>query len=146
MSSGSKTRDLGQKRGGGFRLLRVEREIRDIVAGYLINGCRGELPGIISVSRVVASKDLRNAKVLITALDPNVDRKALLEELQEHAHEVQQVVNQRLRMKYCPRLSFHYDTGMEHALKVESILRDLSLERAAREVELDDGSDPESED
>lgn len=142
------SRDLGPKRGGGFRLPRVEREIREIVGSYLISGFRGELPAFVSVSRVVASKDLRHAKILVTALGENVDRKALVKELQEHAHEVQQVVNQRLRMKYCPRLSFYYDTGYEHALKVENILRDLSLERAAREGE-DDSDDElshESED
>ena len=138
MSSGSKTRDLGQKRGGGYRLPRVEREIREVVASYLISGFRGELPGLVSVSRVVASKDLRHAKVLVVALGENFDREALVKELQEHAHEVQQAVNQRLRMKFCPRLSFCYDTGYEHALKVETILRNLSLERDDREDETED--------
>ena len=123
---------------GGHRIPRVEREIREVIGSYLLGGFRGDLPPFVSVSRVIASRDLRNAKILVTAMGENVDRAACVKELQAHAHEIQRVVNQRLRMKHCPRLTFHYDHGFEHALKVESILRDLSRERAGKDAEASD--------
>lgn len=132
MSSGNKASSGGQRAknaGNSHRIPRVEREIREVVGSYLLSGFRGDLPGLVSVSRVVASKDLRTAKILIIAIGEDVDREACVRELQAHAHEVQQAVNQRLRMKHCPRLSFHYDTGYEHAMKVEGILRNLERER-----------------
>lgn len=145
----NRSKNTGQRgaKGDGRRLHRVEKEIREVIGAYLLRGFRGELPGIVSVSRVIVSKDLRNAKVLITLMvqaavtspqpvdDEKVERELKLaheravHELQAHAPEIQAEVNRRLQMKHCPRLSFHYDDGFEHALRVESILRDLKLAR-----------------
>jgi ribosome-binding factor A len=130
-----------ENRGDARRTSRVEREMREVIGTYLIGGFRGELPGIVSITRVIVSKDLRNAKVLVTTMGDAVEgreqptskviQKATVQELQAHAHEVQHEVNRRLRMKHCPRLTFIYDEGFDHALKVDNILRDLQREREA---------------
>lgn len=137
----------GGAKGDGRRIHRVEKEIREVIGAYLLRGFRGELPGIVSVSRVIVSKDLRNAKVLITLMvqaavtspqpadDETAERQIrqaherAVDELQAHAPEIQGEINRRLQMKHCPKLTFHYDDGFEHALKVETILRDLKLAR-----------------
>lgn len=125
----------------GRRVQRVEKEIREVIGQYLIRGFRGELPGIVSVSRVIASKDLRTAKVLVTLLVPatvaspneedekktRVAHDQTVDVLQAHAHQFQDEVNRCLKMKHCPRITFLYDDGFEHALRVESILRDLKI-------------------
>ncbi len=125
----------------GRRLQRVEKEIREVIGQYLIRGFRGELPGIVSASRVIVSRDLRTAKVLVTLMVPATvsnptaeDEKAqqlvhqqAVDALQEHAHEFQAELNRCLKMKHCPRITFFYDDGFEHALRVESILRDLKI-------------------
>lgn len=124
------------EKGDGRRVHRVEREVREVIGIYLLGRFKGDLPGSVTVSRVIASRDLRNAKVLVVmSPEPEtaIERSAVSKELQAHAYEIQNEVNHRLRMKHCPRLTFHYDTGFEHALKVENILRDLSREREAKE-------------
>lgn len=137
----------GKGKGDGRRVHRVEKEIREVIGAYLLRGFRGELPGLVSVSRVIVSKDLRTAKVLVTMMvqaavtsSPSegsaADEKALrrsydaaIDELQAHASEIQTEINRRLQMKHCPRLTFIYDDGLEHALRIESILRDLKRAR-----------------
>lgn len=136
-------KNLTPARGGGesHRVQRVEREIREVIGTYLIRGFRGELPGTVSVSRVIASKDLKTAKVFVTLMtkdsvvtEPSATaKKAAIKELQAHAHEIQAEVNRRLQMKHCPRLGFFYDEGLGHALKVESILRDIEKSRRPAE-------------
>lgn len=118
---------------GGHRIQRVEREIREVIGVYLLSGFRGELHGIVSVSRVIVSKDLRQAKVFVTVMGSETDRKSSVSELQAQAYDIQSHVNHRLRMKYCPRLTFLYDEGFDHVLKVEKILHDLGEERKRRE-------------
>jgi ribosome-binding factor A len=129
----------------GRRVQRVEKEIREVIGAYLLRGFRGQLPGLVSISRVIVSKDLRTAKVLVTlmvqaSVEPSLSadktdevihqsRKLTIEELQAHAHEIQTEINLRLKMKHCPRLTFIYDDGLEHALKVDQILRDLEKSR-----------------
>lgn len=128
----------GERDGDGRRIPRVEKEIREVVGQYLLRGFRGNLPGLVSVTRVIASKDLKNAKILITVMakkktvvsagaEPDDSlKKATLVELKAHAHEVQSEVNRQLKMKHCPKLNFYYDEGVEHALKIETLLQDIN--------------------
>ena len=112
------------------RVQRVEREIRQIVGTYLITSFRGDVDGIISVTRVIASRDLRTAKVFVTLMGADASRKSVVAELQAHASEFQHEVNRLMRMKYCPRITFIYDDGFDNVLKVENILRTLAEERS----------------
>lgn len=123
----------GENRGEGRRVPRVEREMREVIATYLLGGFRGQLDGIVSVTRVIASRDLRHAKVFVSAMGEGVNKKAIVNELQAHAFDFQSEINRRLRMKYCPRLTFLYDEGFEKVLKVDRILRDLGEERNRKE-------------
>lgn len=123
-----------ENRGDGRRIPRVEREMREVIASYLISGFQSELGGFVSVSRVLVSKDLRHAKVFVTVMGENISHKAVVEELQSHAPEIQSEVNRRLRMKYCPRVTILYDEGFENVLKVERILRDLEIQRQESEA------------
>lgn len=126
----------GPKGEEGRRTSRVEREMRQVIANYLTTSFRGDMPGFVSVTRVIVSKDLRQSKVLFTVLPKDGEpenwrtfHKTCVMELQNHAGEVQAEVNSRLRMKYCPRITFIYDEGFDNALRVDNILRELRRAR-----------------
>jgi ribosome-binding factor A len=136
MSRGNENRG-----GGSHRLARVEREIREVIGLYLISGFRGELPGIVTVSRVQMSGDLRQGRVLITLMphpgaegpaDGSIEfaklKKAAISELQAHAHEIQSELNRKLRLRFVPKISFSYDEGFDRAMRVENVLRGLNVE------------------
>ena len=127
--------------GGAFDGLTPRGTVREVVGQYLLRGFRGSLPGLVTVSRVIASPDLKNAKILVTVMpkkkpDALVNaeieeslKKATLSELKARVHELQSEVNRQLKMKHCPKLSFYYDEGVEHAIKVESILKKIKKPR-----------------
>lgn len=132
MSRGHEKRgDMAHER----RIGRVEKEIREVIATYLLGGFKGDLHGFVSVSRVQVSRDLRHAKVFVTVMGTDAEREATLEALESHAYEIQGEVNRALRMKFVPRLSFAYDTGMENSIRVDQILRNLAEERKKSGVE-----------
>jgi ribosome-binding factor A len=155
MSDKSKSRSTpksmfgkNENRGASHRIARVEKEVREVVGIYLISGFRGELPGIVSVTRVIVSHDLRTAKILVSLMADESLRKAAVATLQSEAHEVQAEVNRKLRMKFVPRITFHYDDGFDNALKIENILRDISRtssapSEAASEASSDNGDSAE---
>lgn len=145
---------------GSHRLERVEKEIRDVVGTYLIGGFRGHLPGLVSLTRVRVSADLKIANLNFTLLltqDENESgesyekrlvaaRRDAEKELNAYARDVQSELAHKLKMRFTPRVHFYYDDGFESALKVEKILRDMSV-AAGRGDELpatqftDDSSD-----
>lgn len=124
-----------ERRGGGAddnrRVKRVEREIREVIARYLISGFRGELHGLVSVSRVGMAKDLRSGRVFISVMGDPGDADASLESLREFGRDIQAEVDRQLKMKFCPKLSYYLDESMEHVLKVEKILKDISDKNAS---------------
>lgn len=120
------------------RVKRVEREIREVIARYIISGFRGELRGLVSVSRVGMAKDLRSGRVFISVMGDPGDADFSLESLREFGYEIQSEVDRQLKMKFCPKLSFYLDESMEHVLKVEKILKDISDKNASAK---DDGDD-----
>ncbi len=130
-----------ERRGEGSddrRIKRVEREIREVIARYLIGGFRGELRGLVSVSRVGMAKDLRSGRVFISVMGEPGDAKASLDSLKEFGHDIQHEVDKQLKLKWCPKLAYYLDDSMDHVLKVEKILRDISEKNAATAVDKDD--------
>jgi ribosome-binding factor A len=133
--------------GDGRRVARVEREVQQSVAQFLISGFKLPLPGIVTVARVKMPGDLRTAKVYISVLgDPKLLEEAV-ELLQERAFEIQNYLGKELKMRYCPKLTFYPDHETEEILKVEKILQDLENERkskrpgAAESTDEDDSSE-----
>jgi ribosome-binding factor A len=123
----------GDRGGGkGRRLQRVEKEMRQSIATYLLSGFRGELRGLVTVSRVGVASDLRSARVFVSVLGTPEEQEATMASLEERARDIQLEVDRQLRMKHCPRISFALDHGLEKSIKIDSILRSIEQQRAAR--------------
>lgn len=127
--------------GDGRRVARVEREVQQTVAQFLISGFKLQLPGIITVARVQMPGDLRSAKVYVSVLgDPKLLDEAV-DILQERAYEIQNYLGKELKMRYCPKLTFYPDHETAEILKVERILQDLETERKSRKSDNDDSGE-----
>lgn len=116
----------------GRRVQRVEREIQQTIARYLISGFREPLPGIVTVAQVKMPADLRAAKVYVSVLGEHSIRDEVVEILNRKAYEVQNFIGKELKMRYCPKLSFLPDEMTEQILKVEKIFKELEDQRGSR--------------
>lgn len=112
------------------RLEKVQKELQLIVGQYLIHGFRGELHGLVSVTRVVAAGDLRTAKVYLSHLGSEIDAKLSLESIRAQRGEIQREVSKKLPMKFVPKLEFYWDEAFYLALKVDQSLRDLKEDQS----------------
>lgn len=112
-----------------------------LVAEYLVRHTRGEIPGIVSVSKVNMSADLRGAKVFVTAL--GATEKEVIPVLKSWAVEIQRYIGDRLPMRYCPKLFFQWDKASEKVAKIDSLLHEIQIQNKRPESESE--SDPESE-
>lgn len=122
------------KPGDGRRVARVENEVRESIAQYLLRGIQSELPGLVTVSRVQMPADLKTARVYITLIVPHGQDEAAAQEeaveiLQERAPEIQHQLNQDLALRFCPRLEFFPDRSVEKILAVEGTLKKLRENR-----------------
>lgn len=82
-----------------------------------------ELPQgcLVTITRVITSKDLRHAKILISVM-PEKFMGTVLEIIRKNIGQIQHQLNQRLSMKPLPRLNFAIDSTEQEAAKIEELL------------------------
>lgn len=82
----------------------------------------------ITITSVIASPNLRNAKVNVSIRDTDEKRAEVLAALQRHRTELQQLINKNMSLKYTPRLSFVLDMSIEKGDQVLQVLQELEHE------------------
>ena len=108
----------------GRRIQRVEKELREIVASFVIRNFTADL---LNVNQIRVTKDLRNAKVYVSAVGKLKVPDAKIAELQEQAAEIQREIAKKLHMRYCPKLQFFNDETVESAQKIDAILTKIKF-------------------
>lgn len=107
------------------RVLRVQKEIRDILSMYLISRYQHEHQVMISIPDVQVSPDLRNAKVLVSTLGDETAAPEITEVLNEDVRDIQTYLNSQLKMKFSPRIKFFAD----QSFKIRDKLKQISEEK-----------------
>jgi len=88
------------------------------------------LSAMVSVTRVSVSPDLRYAKVFISVLGTEEEKKGVLAGLHAASGFLRRGLSSRLSMRYTPELSFSYDDTMEQAGKVLQLIQQVSSSEA----------------
>lgn len=109
----------------GHRIQRVEREIQEVLGQYIQRYMTSELPSLVSVSRVMCGKDLRSAKVLLSIMGEDHLRDECMEIIHERQSEIQRYLGKELSTRYTPKLQLIVDTGFDHMLKVDGLLKEI---------------------
>lgn len=115
---------------GEHRILKVNKEVKQLVSSYISQSLSSEFSVIVSVNNVIVSKDLRGAKIFVSFLNKNLDIKLKEEEvsleiLQKNAVEIQHYISKRLRMKFNPKLKFFLDDSIHEQTSVQKLLDSL---------------------
>lgn len=86
---------------------------------------------LLTVTNVVVSRDLRNAKIYVYHDDEEeTPRRLLLRGLDRATPFIRRQLAQRLTLRVVPELSFHYDDTPERAARVSELLQRIRAERA----------------
>jgi ribosome-binding factor A len=107
------------------RMRRVNESVRQVLAEAV-----GELKdprlGLITVTGVETSPDLRHATVYVSVLGSEKRRQQSLAGL-DAAHGVLQArVARELRMKRTPQLAFEYDPSVERGVRMSQLIDELA--------------------
>jgi ribosome-binding factor A len=114
------------------RLAETLREEIAEVVGFELDDPRIEM---VTVTDVVVTEDLRDAKVYVLVNGSEDEVKNAMKALQHAAVFVRQQVAMNLSMRFAPHLFFVRDTAEENAARVNSILSDLTTKGEINEKE-----------
>ena len=99
----------------------IQQMVGEIMQEYLQDG-----PGLVTVSKVEASRDLRWAKVWLSIVGGN-DKK-ILQKLNHHLYDIQGGLNRKLDMKIIPRLQLFLDTSPRYAQHINELIKEIHQE------------------
>lgn len=109
------------------RIIRVNELLKREIGDLLFRVMQADEFDLASVTitRVVTSKDLREARVYVSILGHEDQRSQILARLSRRRGEFQRRINQDIRLKYTPRLTFELDTSVEEGDHVLAVLAKL---------------------
>jgi len=113
----------------GKRLDRVNQLIREEISLLLQRELKDPRLGFITVTGVETSPDLRSAKVFVSVLGDEDQWAASLRALGGARGFIRNWLRQHLDLRITPELSFRADRSMEHAARIQQLLKQLGADR-----------------
>ena len=99
----------------------IKRELSIIIDQDLKNP---NITGLISVTKVKTSPDLKTAKVYISIINSK-SKKNTIQGLKSASGFIRTELSKRLVLRYTPELIFEIDNSMEYGARIDSIIKDI---------------------
>ena len=100
----------------------IKKEISTIISTELKNP---HLTGLISVSKVKTTPDLRFAKVYVTMINEK-SKKENLSILKQSSGYIRSAIAKKINLRYTPELVFEFDESIEYGSRIDEILKDIT--------------------
>jgi ribosome-binding factor A len=109
------------------RLARLNEQMKREISEILRTAVRDPRVGHPTITGVEVTPDLWMARVFVRAdpSQPAEDGEELLEGLEAAAPYIRREIGKSLRLRRVPELRFMADTTLDHALRIERILREV---------------------
>jgi ribosome-binding factor A len=110
----SRTRRIGEL---------IQRELADIIRREVTDPHLG----MITLSQVKITPDLKTAHVFVTALNAQVTPEHVVKKLNAVVGSLRYQLSQRLSIRNTPRLEFLYDSSIEYAVRLSALIDSVTI-------------------
>jgi ribosome-binding factor A len=121
---------------------RLNEQLRQEVSLLVRDEVRDPRVGLVTITAVETSPELDHAKIYITALGDDEEKKAALAGLRSAAAFLRGQLGRRLHIRRIPELHFEIDRVLEEAGRIEALLRQVRPEEEPASAD-DDSAQPE---
>jgi len=109
------------------RIERVNSLIRQEISELLQRQVKDpRLGNFIAVTEVVTSADLKYAKVFVSSIGNEVEKQEVLSVLTSASGFFRRELARRLKLRYTPELSFHWDDSIERGDHISQLIDEVS--------------------
>ena len=106
----------------GGRMRRVNEAMREVLGGAITSELKDPRVGFVTVTAVETAHDLRHARVFVSVLGTEAERRRSLDALRNAHGYLQRRVAGELRLKHTPTLTFFHDDTAERAQRLERLM------------------------
>ena len=107
------------------RIERLNEQLKREVTDVLLNEVRDPRVGRVTITEVRATPDLYHARVFITSLGTEEERAQAMDGLQAASAYIRGELGRRLHVRRVPELAFEWDQTLDHAQRIEQLLREV---------------------
>jgi ribosome-binding factor A len=107
------------------RMRRVNESLREVLSESLVE-LNDPRIGLVTITGVKTSADLRTARVFVSVLGSERRRSASLAGLQAAHGVLQARIGRELRLKRTPQLAFEYDPSVERGVQMSRLIDELA--------------------
>lgn len=111
--------------------VQIQRELADIIRREIVDPHLG----MLTVSGVEISPDLKYARVYMTVFGNHKDVKYTIQHLNEVTGRLRYHLSQRLTTRTTPRLKFVHDNSIEESSRLSALIDSLAHNRTKEEDE-----------
>lgn len=104
------------------RTQRISEEVLKALSEEIRSLKDPRIHGLVSVTKCEVTGDLRYAKVFISVLGSDEDKKDVMRGLKSAAGFLRREVAARVQLRYAPELIFHLDESITHGAHITEIL------------------------
>ncbi|MCT4661437.1 MAG: 30S ribosome-binding factor RbfA [Tissierellales bacterium] len=113
---------------GQNRAMRVGEQIRKLISELIFKGQikNAQLSTLTSITSVEVSGDLKYAKVYVSVLGQEGERRDSIEALEKSKGFIRKYISQNMKIHHVPALTFELDTSIENGIymakKIDEVL------------------------
>jgi ribosome-binding factor A len=125
----------------GNRPARVGAQIQKLLGELFLRGLRDPRIGMVTITGVEVTADLRDAKVFWTSHGTEAQMKATAAGLDAARGYLRREVGRDLGLRVSPELRFSYDEAIDRGERIDKLLREVQEENRKR----DEASKPDDQ-
>jgi ribosome-binding factor A len=107
----------------GRRAERVSELMRDAIAEMLLREVKDPRIGLVTITRVAVTDDLRHARVFFSCIGDETVQERSLAGLRSASGFIKTQVMRRLKLRYAPEIIFAFDPSLQEAERLSNLLR-----------------------
>jgi ribosome-binding factor A len=104
---------------------RLALQIQQEISTMLFRNVKDRRIGMVTVTGVDLSPDLRHARVYVSCMGTDPEKAATLQALNHAAGWIRHELGQRIRMKFLPEVVFHTDASLEYGERIDRLLDEI---------------------
>jgi ribosome-binding factor A len=108
------------------RLDRINSLLKEVISEVIRRDVKNpNIHTLITVTRVETTKDLHQAKVYISVIGEEKERKETMIALKQSAGFIGQAASKKVSLRFFPTLFFYYDDSVDKHMRIETILSEI---------------------
>ena len=104
------------------RFARVNELVKRTLGAIIQRAYPAHRYGMVTISRVIVSKDLQHARVFFTVLGGEEKEEKMRAQLVADQPKIRTQLAHSVRMRYTPELIFEIDRELKHALRLDALI------------------------